>query len=87
MAISEHFSPVSRLHLNQFEECKTSLREGPGRLQGARLGPQGALAPPAPPPPGAPWAPWVPPSNWFYTPQTGYDDAWQTTVNINLSSY
>ena len=72
MAISEHFWPVSRLHLNQFEECKTSLREGPGRLQGARLGPQGALAPPAPPSPWCPLGPLGPSlklvlhsSNWL----------------------
>ena len=55
-----------RSHPNQFEECKTSLREGPKWLQGAPGGK--GRAPWGPRPPGAPW---VPPSNWVYSPQTG----------------
>ena len=44
------WGPYGRPHLNQFEECKTSLREGPRGLQGApgSSGPQGALTPPPP---------------------------------------
>ena len=68
--IAEHKSSVTRTclmlpggkgdrpHLNQFEECKTSLREGPRGVEGAPrgLGPQGALAHPLlvlPGPPGS----------------------------------
>ena len=42
---------IGRPHLNQFEECKTSMREGPRGLQGARegLGPQALSCPLEPP--------------------------------------
>ena len=46
-----------RPHLNQFEECKTSLREGPRWPRGHLGGSQGSLGP------QAPWCPLEPPGS------------------------